>query len=47
MKHITGKAIPPGGRSRRLALAASLTDAVASAEEFAKAKLVPGPMAKG
>ncbi|CAG8714333.1 2485_t:CDS:2, partial [Acaulospora colombiana] len=42
MKLILGKPIPFAGRSRRIALSATLADAVAAADSFAKQKLAPG-----
>jgi hypothetical protein len=47
MKLILGKPIPLAGRSRRIALSATLPDAVAAADSFAKQKLAPGNMVLG
>ncbi|PVG01933.1 P-loop containing nucleoside triphosphate hydrolase protein [Serendipita vermifera] len=47
MKMILGKPIPLAGRSRRIALSATLPDAVAAADSFAKQKLAPGNLVLG
>jgi hypothetical protein len=47
MVAIIGRPISLAGRTRRVALAANLEDAIRAADTFAKQKLAPGQLTKG
>lgn len=47
MAAIIGRPISIAGRTRRIALAANLSDAINAADTFAKQKLAPGQLSKG
>jgi hypothetical protein len=47
MVAIIGRPISLAGRTRRVALAANLEDAIRAADTFAIQKLAPGQLAKG